>query len=425
MATFIPNEHQVKIRAQAREFAQQVLGKANSTYSKYDDQSSRFRSTRSYYEQAVTAGYIQAQIPAGLGGSNSSLVDSAIVLEEQYAVDPSVSLTIAGTGLGLTPLILGGTPQLYEEFLQPFLSRSGAPLASLVHSEPGGTANWLEKGAPGLQTTAYEQDGKWFINGEKLWTTNSAGWDGKGADLQCVVCRAVSPSGETGNELHEAVVILLVTRDTIRENNPSAYSLIEEPELVGHKAVSGPHTRFCEFVVPSKNLLAAPAEGAGLVEKAFGMSAGFVGAMSVGIMRAAFENALQFSKQDSRGGISPIIERQSVADQLIAIKIQLDAARLLTWNAMDALQNGRENALEACLQAKIFGSDNAVESVVSAMKVIGITSYSEKWPLARILNEALCLSLFDGGNVGVRRRQYQSILQGSDISAFQTGRESQ
>lgn len=65
---------------------------------------------------------------------------------------------------------MSGNEKLQKEHLQPFLEAGdeGEPLASLVHSEPGGTANWLEKGGKGLQTTATKDGDDWLINGEKV-----------------------------------------------------------------------------------------------------------------------------------------------------------------------------------------------------------------------------------------------------------------
>ena len=96
------------------------------------------------------------------------MLDSALLVEEIFKVDRSLSLTILATGLGLSPLLIGGTIEQQEEFLKPFLSGTGAPLASLLHSEPEGTANWLEKGAKGLATTARREGDNWVINGEKV-----------------------------------------------------------------------------------------------------------------------------------------------------------------------------------------------------------------------------------------------------------------
>lgn len=96
------------------------------------------------------------------------MLDAAILVEELYTADPSTALTILGTGLGLTPLILAGNEDQRERLLKPFTRQEGERLASFVHSEPGGTANWLREGSPGLQTTAYKDGDEWVVNGEKV-----------------------------------------------------------------------------------------------------------------------------------------------------------------------------------------------------------------------------------------------------------------
>lgn len=155
------------IRTAAAGFAATALKDARKSYMRYSKQDERFQSTRPIYRAAVEAGLIKGQVPAALGGAGGSLVEAAILVEEMYAVEPAASLTIFATGLGLTPLVLTQKPE-HREFLEPFLSGKGEPLASLVFSEPEGVANYLEKGAPGLNTTA-EKDGEdWIINGEKV-----------------------------------------------------------------------------------------------------------------------------------------------------------------------------------------------------------------------------------------------------------------
>ena len=155
------------IRKAAAAFAAGPLKTAKETYQKYENHHERFQSTRPIYRQAVAGGLIKGLIPPHLGGAGGSLLEATILVEEMYSVEPSASLTTFATGLGLTPLNLTGKPE-HKEFLEPFLSGEGEPLASLVFSEPGGVANYLEKGAPGLNTTA-EFDGKeWVLNGEKV-----------------------------------------------------------------------------------------------------------------------------------------------------------------------------------------------------------------------------------------------------------------
>jgi butyryl-CoA dehydrogenase len=68
-------------------------------------------------------------------------------------------------------------------------------------------------------------------------------------------------------------------------------------------------------------------------------------------------------------------------------------------------------ALELALHAKIFGSEAAVRVIAELMKVVGIDSYDEALPLAGLMQDALVLPLFDGGNMAVRRRQLHELLK--------------
>ena len=168
MIDFTLTDKQKALRDEATAIAKEILAPACDTYEKFLDQESRFRSTLPIYQKLVKAGVVKAQVPAVLGGSNGSFIDSAITLEEMYAVDSSVMVHVIGTGLGLLPLIFGGTPEQHEKYLKPFISCEGEPLASLTHSEPGGTANWLEKGGKGLGTTARLEGDYYIVNGEKV-----------------------------------------------------------------------------------------------------------------------------------------------------------------------------------------------------------------------------------------------------------------
>jgi nitroalkane oxidase len=208
----------------------------------------------------------------------------------------------------------------------------------------------------------------------QIWATNCSGWDDCGAELQCVVCRHI-PTKECRRQdpsadPRDAILILLVTPGVIKNNKPSAYQVLSHPELAGHVASTGPHVKFANLRVPTKNLLAAPGRGAVLVEQAFTFTAVLVGAMSVSIIRAAYETALKFAKQDTRGGAEPIVGRQSVANLLINVKMNCDAARALTWAAAQAVESGR--GPEMALEAKIFCSEIAVKSVMDAMSAVGV-----------------------------------------------------
>jgi alkylation response protein AidB-like acyl-CoA dehydrogenase len=172
MIDFDLSQEQLAVRNAVRGWAKANLASARSVYEGQAASSGewrhRFQSTRPIYAEAVKAGLIKAQIPKELGGAGGPLIEAALVVEEFYAVETSAALTILGTGLGLTPLIIAGSPEQHKKFFKPFLDGTGAPMASLVFSEPGGSANFAEEGAPGFQTVARVEGDEYIISGEKV-----------------------------------------------------------------------------------------------------------------------------------------------------------------------------------------------------------------------------------------------------------------
>ena len=95
-----------------------------------------------------------------------------------------------GTLLGLLPILLGGTAEQRNRLLISFLKKSGAPLAGFCATEPGGSANAASPPpGEGVRTSAKLEGENWIIRGRKSWVSSATGWNRKGADVLCVVCR--------------------------------------------------------------------------------------------------------------------------------------------------------------------------------------------------------------------------------------------
>ncbi|GAA5865906.1 hypothetical protein JCM1840_006297 [Sporobolomyces johnsonii] len=368
MVSFALSDAERQLVKEAADFASTVLPAARTAYLKETTPHARFLATKPFYEQAVKAGLV-----AGV--------------EELCAIDPSSGLNMIANGLGLAPIITGGTPGQQQKFLLPFVTKEGAPLSSLCFSEVRGSANWLNERGDGVRTTIVRVGNEWVVNGEKQWATSSAGWDFKGSEINCVVGRT-----DLGRPPKESIAVVVVTREDIERNELGAFSVANDFETIGMLATSGPHIRYKNLRVPLGNMLGEPGEKAiDIVERSFTESAALVGAMSVGIMRHAFEVAIEFAKTQDRGGPSKIISHQSVSDLLIYIKSKLEAV--------------------------IFTSEAAIEVVTKAAQVVGVSSYTTDLPFGSLLQDALCMSIFDGGNVGVRRRQLQKMYaeEGYDV----------
>lgn len=216
---------QRELQLQSRKFARDVLASAREAELLATPEE-RFLATRPTYEAMVAAGFLRKCIPQPAGGDNAGLVDMAIMAEEFYAVNPSVTLTMLGSVLGLLPILLGGTPEQCGRLLAPFLKASGAPLAGFCSSEPGGSANAASPPpGEGVRTTATRDGDVWVINGRKKWVSSATGWDGKGADVLCVVCRT-----DASMPPEQGVSIIAV------EKPASGIVLERAIDAIGHRA---------------------------------------------------------------------------------------------------------------------------------------------------------------------------------------------
>ena len=125
---------QRELQLRSRKFAREVLSPAIEAET-LPIPEARFAATKSAYEAMIAAGLLRQCIPQSAGGENVGLIDTAIMVEELYAVNASVTLTLIGTVLGLLPLLIGGTKEQRGRLLPPFLKQAGAPLAGFCATE--------------------------------------------------------------------------------------------------------------------------------------------------------------------------------------------------------------------------------------------------------------------------------------------------
>jgi len=408
---FTLTPRQKEIQLQSREFAKDILGGVRSA-ELLPTPEERFLATKPSYEAMVAAGFLRKCIPVEAGGESAGMVELAVLAEELYTINASTSLTMIGTLLGLLPILLGGSAEQCDRLLVPFLKKSGAPLAGFCATEPGGSANAASPPpGEGVRTTAKLQSEHWAIRGRKNWISSASGWDRKGADVLCVVCRTAA-SGPP----ERAASIIAVER-------PAAGFVFEHAiESIGHRAHLLPQFRFDDVLAPRANLLGEEGSGFALTSASFTGAAALVGVFGVALMRAAFDFVLHFARTERRGGRHPIIEHQAVGYALADAKTIIETTRSLTWRACHAVDENSPAAAELAIEAKIYGSEMAVQVITDLMRVVGVDSYDHDCPVAGLLHDALALPIFGGGNVGVRRRQLHAILKRSDYDPFIEGR---
>jgi len=402
---------QRELRSRARRVARDVLRDVKNTAERLPTAEERFLATRPAYERLVAEGFLRACIPTSAGGENESLLDTAVVVEELYCENPSVALTLLATVLAVQPVLFGGTPDQQKRLLAPFLSTSGAPLAAFCSTEPGGSANAASlPPGEGVRTRAARVDGQWQINGRKKWVSSATGWQRDGADLLCVVCRT-DPAAPPDL----AISIIAVQKPT---TGVVLDRVIESP---GYRAHLLPEFSFHDVAAPAENLLGEEGGGLRLAGASFTGATALVGLLGVALMRSAFDHALRFARTEHRGGVVPIIAHQAVGYALADAKMSIEAVRALSVRACRAVDAGHPAAAELANYSKIFGSETAVRVITDLMRVVGVDSYDDVDPLNGLLQDALVLPLFSGGNMGVRRRALHALLQNPDYDPLTAG----
>lgn len=394
------SDFQQTLQASARAFAAETLSAVAPTIAPLARPDERFYATRPFYQAMADAGFIKALLPMSVGGTALSTLDFALAAEELTTADVNVPSALLATGLGLHALIHHGSEEQQRRFLPDFIE-DGSRLAALAFTEVTGGANYDNPDpSVGVQTFARREGDEWVINGAKHYTTNGTGWDGKGAHLYSVICRT-DPSLPP----QQSLAVILVPGDA------PGIEIAGLLDTIGHRATISPRIHFNEVRVPASNIVGKPGDGIAFVEDAFAWTAALIGAACVGVMRAAFDVALTFAKTDKRSGTVPVIEHQNVGFMLADIKMRIEASRYLTWKACHQLELSQRRSRELAIITKTYCSELCVQAVYDAMRVVGVDAYTDLYPLAGLMQDALCFPLYDGGNMGVRRRQLHSLLR--------------
>lgn len=397
---FTLSDEQLGLRKQAREFAEGVLSGVGAAIAPLSTPLERFRALKPFYQQMVDAGFVKGLIPAENGGHRFTNLQFALACEELARVELNTPTIVLGTGLGIFPIMTAGTPEQKERFFAPFLDGSPA-LGAIAFTEAAGGANFDHPDPDyGVQTFAVQDGDEWVINGRKAYTTNASGWDEAGADIISVVCRT-----DPARPPAESLAIIVVEK-----GNPGV-EITGVIDTMGHVAVPSPVVEFRDVRVPLSNMIGKPGDGLSLTKGTFSWTCSSIGAAAVGRMRAAFEIAYDFVKSEKRSGPMPVIEYQNAGYMLADIKTRIEVGRYFAWKAADHFDKTGGLDRELSNMVKIYNSELSVQTVYDAMRLVGVDSYGDRTALGPIMQDVLCFPVYDGGNMGVRRRHLHEMLR--------------
>jgi nitroalkane oxidase len=402
---FTLTREQRELQRTARDFSQNVLKPIVTAADACPDPWEGFLMTHGVYKKAYELGMAFAFVPREYGGAGATNIDTQIVSEEICAVDPGFACTLLVNGLGLWPLIWWGSEAQKKKWLTKATSDPDKDfIVSWVVSEPEGSANFdhPDKHPSGLQLTAdYDaRTNEYVLNGRKMWNSNATGWEKKGADINIVLARTDRSKGGK-----EGLSVFIVPQGC------QGYRVDEVLQKMGHRLSVAPRLTFDNVRVPADNLIAGSKGNGDLaITKAFTWSGAVAGIAAVGVMRAVFDEMLEWSRTFTGGSGKPIIQFQNVGYMLANMKMKIEAVRYLSWRAAHYLDCFNEEGQEVCALAKIYGGETCVEVLNDAMKLMGINSYLKDYPLEKHMRDALCFPIYDAGNMGIQRRRLHGMI---------------
>lgn len=318
-------------------------------------------------------GLLGLSVPEEYGGAGMDMVSIAIAIEELGWGCGSTALSLAAhNGLGCGPINLFGSEEQKQRFLPRAASGAGR-LAALALTEPEAGSDLQG----GVSTRAELQGEEWVINGSKMWCTNASI-----ADFIVTLVRTAPTIGS------RSLSMIIVPTET-----PGLHIAPAEKKM-GLKGSPTNAVTYENVRVPASSLLGPL--GRGLQQTLAVLDSGriTIGALSVGLAQAAFEEARRYSKERQAFG-SPLADKQAIQWMLADAVTEITAARLMIYRAAWLKDQGRPYTQDASM-AKLFATEMAERVCRNAIQIHGGYGYSREFPVERMYRDARLMTIGEG-----------------------------
>ncbi|MCL6577137.1 acyl-CoA dehydrogenase [Kyrpidia sp.] len=316
-------------------------------------------------------GFLGIPFPEEYGGAGGDTVSYALAVEEIGRACASTGLSYAAhISLGSYPIYAFGTEAQKREYLVPLAQGEG--LGAFGLTEPGAGSD-----ASGTRTTAVLEDGFWRLNGSKNFITN-AGY------ARSVVVTAVTDR-EKGAKGISAFIV--------PTDNPG-FRVTTTYEKLGLRGSNTVEFVLDETRIPEDHLLGAVGEGYKQFLITLDGGRISIGALSVGIARAAYEAALSYAKERVQFGRS-ISKFQAIQFKLADMAMHIEMARTMVLKAAWLKDQGRPFKKEAAM-AKLFASEMAMRTCDQAIQIHGGYGYMKDYPVERYFRDVKLMEIGEG-----------------------------
>ena len=360
----ILSEDEQMFRTSVREFAE---GELRKRVEEMDDQG---KLDPTLIKQCFELGLMGIETPEEYGGSGGSFFNAITAVEELSRVDASVGVLVdVQNTLVNNALVRWGDEEQKKKYLAQLAERS---VGAYALSEAGSGSD-----AFAMQTRAVEQGDQYLLNGRKLWITN-----GMEAEIFVVFANANPEAGYRG-----------ITAFIVEKNFPG-FTVGRKENKLGIRASSTTELIFEDCQVPKENVLGEVGKGYKVSIETLNEGRIGIGAQMVGIARGALEAALAYTGERQQFGKS-INEFQGVQFQLAEMATELEAARLMVYNAA-RLKDNKQNFVREAAMAKLYSSRAAERISSQAIELYGGYGFVKDYPVEKYWRDSKIGAIYEG-----------------------------
>ena len=364
-------EEQELIRKNMREFAAKYV---DPIAVEIDENS---RHPAELFKKLAEGDWLGIPIPIEYGGAGADYLTHIVAVEELSRSCASTGFTVSiHVGIASMLILLFGNEEQKKKYLVPLAK--GQNLGAFVLTEPGAGTDVMA-----ATTTAILDGNDYVINGTKTFTSN-----GPTGGTYLVFAWTDKAAGRKG------MSAFVIPRET------PGMKAGEHFKKMGLRSSQTSEMVFKDCRVPKENLLGK--EGAGLVMAMAGFDHGRVGiaAQSVGILQAALDESIRYSKERVQFG-APIARQQAISWMIANMATDLSAARLLTYHAA-CLKDQKQPFSKEASMAKLFASEAAMRHTIKAVQIQGGYGYIKGAKVERLMRDAKITEIYEGTSEAMR-----------------------
>ncbi|MEZ5421590.1 MAG: acyl-CoA dehydrogenase [Pyrinomonadaceae bacterium] len=363
-ALTVLSEDEEQFRAAVREFAE------GEVRPKVESMEHNSKLDADLIKQCFELGLMAIESPEEYGGAGSSIFNAIIAIEELARVDASVSVFVDVHNTLVTNAFLKwGNSDLKKKYMPQLASgRVGAYALSEASSGSDAFA---------LKTKAVDKGDHWELNGQKLWITN-----GNEAEIFIVFATVDPDAGYKG------ITAFIV------EKGFEGFSVGKKEDKLGIRASSTTELIFDGCKVPKENVLGEVGKGYKVSIETLNEGRIGIAAQMLGIAQGAYEAALKYTAEREQFG-SALNSFQAVQFQLAEMAVEIEATRLLVYNAARLKDAGRSFLKEAAV-AKLYASRCAEAVASKAIELYGGYGYVKDYPVEKFWRDSKIGSIYEG-----------------------------